>query len=113
MASAAAPAQLLEDADDTADDLDVELAACTPEEVASYSRGSPSPGDLTREKWDLVVVGAGPAGSSAASTAAERGLRVLVLDKRSVVGMPYQCGEYMPTNEEIKALIKHIRKFKK
>lgn len=105
MASAYAPTQLLEDADDTADQVEVQPAACTPEEVASFSRGSPSAGDLAREKWDLIVVGAGPAGSSAAFTAAGRGLRVLVLDKRSVVGMPYQCGEYMPTNDEIKRLM--------
>ena len=105
MASAQAPSALLEDADDTADEVEVEPAACTPEEVASFSRGSPSAGELAREKWDLIVVGAGPAGSSAAFTAAERGLSVLVLDKRTVVGMPYQCGEYMPTNDEVKALM--------
>jgi len=32
------------------------------------------------EHWDVVVVGAGPAGSSAARAAAERGRRVLLLD---------------------------------
>jgi geranylgeranyl reductase family protein len=32
------------------------------------------------ESWDVVVVGAGPAGSSAARAAAERGARVLLLD---------------------------------
>lgn len=32
------------------------------------------------ERWDVVVVGAGPAGSSAARVAAERGKRVLLLD---------------------------------
>jgi geranylgeranyl reductase family protein len=34
----------------------------------------------TTERWDVVVVGAGPAGSSAARVAAERGARVLLLD---------------------------------
>jgi geranylgeranyl reductase family protein len=33
------------------------------------------------ERWDVVVVGAGPAGSSAARAAAERGLRVLLVDR--------------------------------
>lgn len=33
-------------------------------------------------EWDLVVVGAGPAGSQAARTAALRGLKVLLLDKK-------------------------------
>ena len=32
------------------------------------------------ERWDVVVVGAGPAGSTAARVAAERGMRVLLLD---------------------------------
>jgi geranylgeranyl reductase family protein len=33
------------------------------------------------ERWDVIVVGAGPAGSSAARTAAEGGARVLILDR--------------------------------
>lgn len=36
---------------------------------------------MTRPLWDLVVVGAGPAGLSAATVAADRGLSVLVLDE--------------------------------
>jgi geranylgeranyl reductase family protein len=41
--------------------------------------------------WDLVVVGAGPAGSQAAHTAAARGLRVLLLDKEEFP-RPKTCG---------------------
>jgi len=37
--------------------------------------------DLTDDSWDVVVVGAGPSGSSAARVAAERGARVLLLDR--------------------------------
>lgn len=43
--------------------------------------------------YDLVVVGAGPAGSSAARAAAERGLSVLLLDRRAEIGRPVQCAE--------------------
>lgn len=89
-------------------DIPFSAASCTPELVADHARGSAPAEPLGSEKWDLVVVGGGPAGSSAAQAAAERGLRVLVLDKRSVVGMPYQCGEYMPTNEEVKRLMPHV-----
>lgn len=37
--------------------------------------------DFSNQTWDVVVVGAGPAGSSAARVAAERGASVLVLDR--------------------------------
>jgi len=44
-------------------------------------------------KYDVIIVGAGPAGSSAAFELAGRGFSVLVLDKKSVVGNPNHCGE--------------------
>jgi len=48
-----------------------------------------------QEDWDVVVVGGGPAGSSAARTAAETGARVLVVDRRKTIGSPVQCAEYL------------------
>ena len=45
------------------------------------------------EKVDIVVVGAGPGGSSFARKASEAGLKVVVLEKRSAVGEPVRCGE--------------------
>lgn len=48
------------------------------------------------EKYDIVVVGAGPAGSAAAYTAARAGLQVLVVERRSRIGSPVRCGEYAP-----------------
>ncbi|BCS95765.1 geranylgeranyl reductase [Desulfoluna limicola] len=47
-------------------------------------------------RYDILVVGGGPAGASAASAAASRGMRVLVVDKRTVPGRPVQCAEYIP-----------------
>ncbi|MGC8816653.1 MAG: geranylgeranyl reductase family protein [Candidatus Hadarchaeum sp.] len=46
-----------------------------------------------RESYDVVVVGAGPAGSVAAYAAAKGGASVLMLDRRREIGVPVQCGE--------------------
>src|SRR2546428_746189 len=54
--------------------------------------------------YDVIVVGSGPAGATAARYAARRGLRVLLVDKRKEVGVPVQCGEYVAHNEEVRAI---------
>ena len=41
--------------------------------------------------YDVIVVGAGPAGAVAARTAAEHGARVLLLEGRPQIGRPIQC----------------------
>src|SRR4030043_121754 len=45
------------------------------------------------ESYDIVIVGAGPAGSSAAMAAAKAGLKVLMVEKRAEIGSPKRCGE--------------------
>src|SRR2546428_154515 len=54
--------------------------------------------------YDVIVVGSGPAGATAARYAARRGLRVLLVDKRKEIGVPVQCGEYVAHNEEVRAI---------
>ncbi len=44
-------------------------------------------------KYDVLVVGAGPAGSMAAKTLAEAGLSVIMLEKRQEIGDPVRCAE--------------------
>ncbi len=44
-------------------------------------------------KYDIIVVGAGPAGSAAALTAAEQGASVLLLEEHENIGVPVQCAE--------------------
>jgi len=48
-----------------------------------------------RRRYDLIVVGAGPGGSTAAYTAAQAGLSVLLLEKRQEIGAPVRCAEGM------------------
>ncbi|MBN2110512.1 MAG: NAD(P)/FAD-dependent oxidoreductase [Methanosarcinaceae archaeon] len=46
-----------------------------------------------KDYYDVVVVGAGPAGSITAKTAAEKGLSVLLIEKRQEIGDPVRCAE--------------------
>lgn len=55
-----------------------------------------NPPDLPKET-DILVVGAGPAGSSAARVAAGLGVRVVMVERRRSVGRPVRCAEYIPT----------------
>ncbi len=45
---------------------------------------------------DILVVGGGPAGAAAAKAAAHNGARVLLVERRSIVGVPVQCAEFIP-----------------
>jgi geranylgeranyl reductase family protein len=51
---------------------------------------------LMTEAYDIVIIGAGPAGSSAAQAAAQRGAKVLLIDRRQRIGVPIQCAEFVP-----------------
>jgi digeranylgeranylglycerophospholipid reductase len=42
---------------------------------------------------DVLVVGAGPAGSSAARAASLNGAKTIFIDKKDQVGIPVQCAE--------------------
>jgi digeranylgeranylglycerophospholipid reductase len=62
-----------------------------------------------KTEYDIIVVGAGPAGSMAARFAAEQGVSVLMLEKDRDVGYPVRCGEaiskagveeFIPTDEK-------------
>ncbi len=46
---------------------------------------------LPTPDYDLLVIGAGPAGTTTARLAAEAGCSVLVIDKRQELGAPIQC----------------------
>jgi digeranylgeranylglycerophospholipid reductase len=46
-----------------------------------------------KDGYDVLVIGAGPAGSIAAKIAAEKGLTVLLIEKRQEIGDPVRCAE--------------------
>jgi digeranylgeranylglycerophospholipid reductase len=46
-----------------------------------------------KRDYDVVVVGAGPAGSMTAKWAAKKGAKVLMIEKRQEIGSPVRCGE--------------------
>ncbi|HXZ23290.1 MAG TPA: geranylgeranyl reductase family protein [Methanomassiliicoccales archaeon] len=50
------------------------------------------------------MVGAGPAGSTAAEHAALAGASVLLLEKRPIIGVPVRCGEFLPHVDEVKGI---------
>ena len=51
---------------------------------------------LAETQWDLLVVGAGPAGSRAAATAAAEGISTVLIDAKRRIGEQPHCGEYVP-----------------
>jgi digeranylgeranylglycerophospholipid reductase len=46
-----------------------------------------------KPEYDVVVIGAGPAGSIAARTIAQAGLTTLLVEKRQEIGSPVRCAE--------------------
>ena len=62
---------------------------------------------MRRLECDVVVVGAGPAGSLAARTVAEKGSQVILLEEHPEVGHPVFCAEGLSLGgiKDIAALI--------
>lgn len=48
---------------------------------------------MWQNEYDIVIVGAGPAGTTAARFAAAKGASILILEKDRDVGYPVRCGE--------------------
>ncbi|AKB83257.1 Geranylgeranyl diphosphate reductase [Methanosarcina barkeri 3] len=64
---------------------------------------------IPEASYDVLVVGAGPAGSTAAMYAAENGASVLLLDKKKEIGSPIQCAGFLPDALEVQALLHEAR----
>jgi digeranylgeranylglycerophospholipid reductase len=48
---------------------------------------------MKEKKCDILVVGCGPAGSSAARSAAMNGLKTIIIEKKKIIGKDVKCGE--------------------
>jgi digeranylgeranylglycerophospholipid reductase len=46
-----------------------------------------------KNKYDVLVIGGGPAGALAAKTAVEKGLSACIVEKRPAIGVPVRCAE--------------------
>jgi digeranylgeranylglycerophospholipid reductase len=69
------------------------LAACPVGALSARPAERAQPQPPLRRRYDLVVVGAGPGGATAAQVAAQAGLSVLLLEKRQEIGSPVRCAE--------------------
>ena len=69
------------------------VSACPVGALQSEEIQIPIRQEPMRKQYDLIVVGAGPGGSTAARLAAQAGLSVLLLEKRQEIGSPVRCAE--------------------
>ena len=60
---------------------------------------------IPEDLYDVIVVGAGPAGSTAAMYAALNDLSVLLVDKKKDIGVPLQCGGFLPHYPVLQELV--------
>lgn len=56
----------------------------------------------------VIVIGAGPAGAACAQRLAEDGVDVLMIERRSIIGNPAQCGECIPNWGEVVGTFSHL-----
>jgi digeranylgeranylglycerophospholipid reductase len=56
-------------------------------------------------KYDVIVIGSGPAGSVTARYAAETGAKVLILERRPEIGVPVLCAEGISKNVDNYGLV--------
>jgi geranylgeranyl reductase family protein len=63
---------------------------------------------VAAKRVDLLVVGLGPGGGSAARRAAEAGVSVLAIERNHIIGEPVQCAEFIPNPMGAYAQAEHV-----
>lgn len=58
-----------------------------------------------KQKYDVCIIGGGPAGLWAAKSASKHNLDTLVIEKKREIGIPTVCGEFVPSEEEANRLL--------
>jgi digeranylgeranylglycerophospholipid reductase len=53
---------------------------------------------MDRQHWDVIIIGAGPAGGRAATHFAEHGHSVLMIEEHEEIGRPFQCAGLVTPN---------------
>ena len=51
---------------------------------------------ITKKKCNVLIIGAGPAGSSLAYYLTRDGIDTILIDRKSNAGSPVRCAEYVP-----------------
>ena len=59
--------------------------------------------------YDVIIIGSGPSGSTAAKYLAKKDLKVLVIEKKKEIGLPIQCAGFIPSSEELKKMIPTLK----
>ncbi|MEW5720683.1 MAG: geranylgeranyl reductase family protein, partial [Chloroflexota bacterium] len=67
--------------------------ACPVSALHLEGKSADARGETIKQRYDIVIVGAGPGGATAAHVAAQAGLSVLLLEKRQEIGSPVRCAE--------------------
>lgn len=61
--------------------------------------------------YDIVIIGCSPEGTTTARGAAQKGLKVLLVDKRQELGAPIQCSGSLSASALEKAVIEPSAEF--
>ena len=58
-----------------------------------------------QEEFDVLIAGVSIAGASTGFFSSQNGVKVLMVEKKKIVGVPVKCGEFIPTLESIRKML--------